>query len=504
MSDLVRNPEDWFSHNKAQIFGHIFRMISCESNYSDAMSAFTDDDDDTDMYYVNDDDFDDETDGSMNPQLYTDMENLVQIYGESSLNFRLLTSIDEIDIELNIPLGFLEHETAEAWKVNRKEPLTVRMHLSLSGYLDFSVPPKVEVFQPSKKEKFGFGSQIKKILENFLLLNWKNLGKELYEAKSSQAKKSKSFPNDLSGQTSKGIKRTVFAVDDASLSTVMGLGFSAELARNALIITRGEVQEASNLLLSNPESCTDITLDLQQDIADESCKTKPPAPKRQQSHPPLLKSLKKMLPGFNRATSMVPSATDPNISSSAPLEDLNLVPLSTLDGKNAKKIPSIEDGFLIQIFRYVRQRIPTINEYCVVCDEPHLFQNGAMLKPAVCSRELCVFAFQTLGVMSDAADDIATGAEVVDLLLAMSKAACKSQRKANIFDPYPTVVDPTNPSELAFHPKNKNFNAVQSVMDAFMPMDEMSKISSSSLKKHLDDRNMLIYPLMQWIIASNR
>ena len=480
-------------------------MISCESNYSDAMSAFTDDDDDdNDMYYVNDDDFDNEAEGSMNPQLYSDMENLVHIYGENSLNFRLLKSIDEIDIELNIPLGFLEPETAEAWKVNRREPLTVRMHMSLSGYLDFSIPPKVEVFQPSKKEKFGFGSQIKKILENFLLLNWKNLGRELYEAKQSQAKKSKSFPNDLSGQTRKGVKRGLFAVDDESLSTVMGLGFSAELARNALIITRGEIEEASNLLLSNPESCTDITLDTEQDIADEQFKAKPPAPKRQQSHPPLLKSLKRMLPGFNRATSMVPSATDPSISSSAPLEDLNLVPLSTLDGKNAKKIPSIENGFLIQIFRYVRQRIPTINEYCVVCDEPHIFQNGAMLKPAVCSRELCVFAFQTLGVMSDAADDIATGAEVVDLLLAMSKAACKSTRKATIFDPYPTVVDPTNPSELAFHPKNKNFNAVQSVMDAFMPMEEMSKISSTSLKKHLDDRNMLIYPLMQWIIASNR
>ena len=34
------------------------------------------------------------------------------------------------------------------------------------------------------------------------------------------------------------------------------------------------------------------------------------------------------------------------------------------------------------------------------------------LQPAVCARELCVFAFQTLGVMSEAAEDIATGAEV--------------------------------------------------------------------------------------------
>lgn len=485
------------------------RLISCESgvsNYSDAMSTLSDDDDDIDMYYVEDDGMSEEPESTMNTQLYADMENTLLIYGDNSLSFRLLKSIDEIDIELNIPLVFLEPETAEAWNVNRKEPLIVRLHFSLSSYVDSAVPPKVEVFQPSKKEKFGLGTQIKKILENFLHENWHGLSDRMQAAaKQSQAKKSKSFPNDLSGQSVKGIKRTLFAVDDESLSTLMSLGFSAELARNALIITRGSVEEASNLLLSNPESCTDLTLDIEQDIGEESVKShKPPPPKRQQSHPPLLKSLKKMLPSFSRATSMVPSATDPNISSSAPLEDLNLVPLSTLDGKNAKKVPSVEDGFLIQVFRYVRQRIPTLNEYCVVCDDQHIFQNGAMLKPAVCSRELCVFAFQTLGVMSDAADDIATGAEVVDLLLAMTRAACKSNRKATIFDPYPTVVDPTCPTELAFHPKNKNFNEIEKVIDCFLPMEDMSKIPSATLKKRLDEDNMFVYPLMQWIIASNR
>ena len=34
------------------------------------------------------------------------------------------------------------------------------------------------------------------------------------------------------------------------------------------------------------------------------------------------------------------------------------------------------------------------------------------LQPAVCARDLCVFSFQTLGVMSDAAEDIATQPEV--------------------------------------------------------------------------------------------
>lgn len=36
--------------------------------------------------------------------------------------------------------------------------------------------------------------------------------------------------------------------------------------------------------------------------------------------------------------------------------------------------------FSSQIMKYSEQRIPTLNEYCVVCDEQHVFQNGSMLK----------------------------------------------------------------------------------------------------------------------------
>ena len=36
--------------------------------------------------------------------------------------------------------------------------------------------------------------------------------------------------------------------------------------------------------------------------------------------------------------------------------------------------------FLLQIMQYVYQRLPTMNEFCVVCDEPHVFERGGMLK----------------------------------------------------------------------------------------------------------------------------
>lgn len=174
---------------------------------------------------------------------------------------------------------------------------------------------------------------------------------------------------------------------------------------------------------------------------------------------------------------------------------------SSIAAKKYKEIPSLSQGFLCQVVQYVLNRIPTLNEFCVICDETHLFSNGAMLKPTVCARELCSFAFQTLGVMADVADSIATGPEVVELLIAMCSAACRSGRRELILDPYPTVVDPRNSKQMAITPNNKNFGIVEKAMDTVV--NEL-KALPSVLKEAMDTKNVLAFPLLQWVLASNR
>lgn len=51
-------------------------------------------------------------------------------------------------------------------------------------------------------------------------------------------------------------------------------------------------------------------------------------------------------------------------------------------------------------------------------------------------------------------------AQVVDLLVAMCRAALESPRKSIIFEPYPSVVDPNDPKTLAFNPKVSSGAAV--------------------------------------------
>uniref|UniRef100_A0A673YH29 Poly [ADP-ribose] polymerase n=1 Tax=Salmo trutta TaxID=8032 RepID=A0A673YH29_SALTR len=157
-----------------------------------------------------------------------------------------------------------------------------------------------------------------------------------------------------------------------------------------------------------------------------------------------------------------------------------------------------------KVMKYAEQRIPTLNEYCVVCDERHVFQYASMLKPAVCSRELCVFSFYTLGVMAGAAEEVSNGAEVVDLLVAMCRAALESSRKSIIFEPYPSVVDPYNPKSLAFSPKKKSYDRLQKALDSIMTIREMTQGPYSSIKKQMDTIDPLAHPLLQWITSSNR
>uniref|UniRef100_A0A8C7V7A4 Poly [ADP-ribose] polymerase n=1 Tax=Oncorhynchus mykiss TaxID=8022 RepID=A0A8C7V7A4_ONCMY len=347
------------------------------------------------------------------PQLDADIEAVKDIYTDSAVSVREYGTIDDVDIDLQINISFLDEEVATAWKVIRTEPIILRLRFSLSQYLD-GPEPSVEVFQPSNKEGFSLGLQLKKILSTFTSQQWKHLSNEFLKAQ--QEKRHSWFK---AGGTIKKFRAglSIFSPipKSPSFPLIQDTVLKGKLSVPELRVTR---------LMNRSISCT-------------------------------MKN---------------------------PKGELFSYPPNSQAGGHCKNIPTLEYGFLVQIMKYSEQRIPTLNEYCVVCDEQHVFQNGSMLKPAVCTRELCVFSFYTLGVMSGAAEEVATGAEVVDLLVAMCRAALESPRKSIIFEPYPSVVDPNDPKTLAFNPKG----------------------SYLEIKKQMDKLDPLAHPLLQWIISSNR
>ncbi|XP_013863444.1 poly [ADP-ribose] polymerase 6 isoform X6 [Austrofundulus limnaeus] len=379
----------------------------------------------------------------------------------SFMEFREYGTIDDVDIDLHINIGFLDEEVATAWKVIRTEPIILRLRFSLSQYLD-GPEPSVEVFQPSNKEGFSLGLQLKKILSTFTSQQWKHLSNEFLKAQ--QEKRHSWFK---AGGTIKKFR--------AGLSIFSPIPKSPSFPLIQDTVLKGK--------LSVPE--LRVTRLMNRSI---SCTMKNPKGELF-SYPP------------NSQTVAVPAARAPAQITTRQLIELFF---SSQAGGHCKNIPTLEYGFLVQIMKYSEQRIPTLNEYCVVCDEQHVFQNGSMLKPAVCTRELCVFSFYTLGVMSGAAEEVATGAEVVDLLVAMCRAALESPRKSIIFEPYPSVVDPNDPKTLAFNPKKKNYERLQKALDSVMSIREMTQGSYLEIKKQMDKLDPLAHPLLQWIISSNR
>ncbi|XP_029978769.1 protein mono-ADP-ribosyltransferase PARP6 isoform X2 [Sphaeramia orbicularis] len=394
------------------------------------------------------------------PQLDADIEAVKDIYTESAVSVREYGTIDDVDIDLHINIGFLDEEVATAWKVIRTEPIILRLRFSLSQYLD-GPEPSVEVFQPSNKEGFSLGLQLKKILSTFTSQQWKHLSNEFLKAQ--QEKRHSWFK---AGGTIKKFR--------AGLSIFSPIPKSPSFPLIQDTVLKGK--------LSVPE--LRMTRLMNRSI---SCTMKNPKGELF-SYPP------------NSQTVAVPAARAPAQITTRQLIELFF---SSQAGGHCKNIPTLEYGFLVQIMKYSEQRIPTLNEYCVVCDEQHVFQNGSMLKPAVCTRELCVFSFYTLGVMSGAAEEVATGAEVVDLLVAMCRAALESPRKSIIFEPYPSVVDPNDPKTLAFNPK-KNYERLQKALDSVMSIREMTQGSYLEIKKQMDKLDPLAHPLLQWIISSNR
>ncbi|XP_029378339.1 protein mono-ADP-ribosyltransferase PARP6-like [Echeneis naucrates] len=398
------------------------------------------------------------TDLYQHPQLEADIQAIRTLYSSSAVSVSEYGSIDDVDVDLNINPNFMDEDVAKAWKINPSEPVVIRLHFSHSQYLD-GPAPSVEVFQPSNKDNSSFGKQLQNILTLFISREWRHLTNERVVIQ--QKNRNSWF------RPSGTIKKV-----RARFRIWLPLSKSNELQEQTM---RGRIILPAMKLSRFSHHTTSYTL-----------KNSPG-------------ELFTYTPGGKRVViSTIKSSAQINTKQRI---ELLFAPQAIRHYKNT---PTLQHGFLLQIMRYAEQRMPTLNEYCVVCDERHVFQSSPMLKPAVCTRELCVFSFHTLGVMSGATEEVATGAEVIDLLVAMCRAALQSSRKSIIFEPYPSVVDPHNPKALAFSPKRKSYERLEKALDSILLIRRMAQGPHSEIKKQMDKIDPLAYPLLQWILASNR
>uniref|UniRef100_A0A8D2ITP3 Poly [ADP-ribose] polymerase n=1 Tax=Varanus komodoensis TaxID=61221 RepID=A0A8D2ITP3_VARKO len=522
-----------------------------ESRHSSAVEEDSEGDNDSEeFYYGGQVSYDGEL--HKHPQLEADLAAVRELYGPNAVSLREYGAIDDVDIDLHIDVSFLDEEIAVAWDVIRTEPIIVRLHCSLTQYLNGPVPT-VDVFQISTKERFGLGHQLKKIMQTFVTQQWKN-GKEksnsTHNKKMSEKKvksplhifstlrRSPSYPppgcgknktklkpeQDGISKTHKLLRRTCSSTVKAENTCVtkshrtFGRSLSSDpRAEHTMTIKSHKLLNHSCSAAIKQDEC--ITLKPHKllsrscagDMRCEHNSTLKPHKLLSRSYSSNLrmdeldglKNHKLLSKTYSSApkSSKMELFKEPTIAEGRRLSLTSgligiLTPSSSSPSQStptygAKSVPIRDNGFLVQTIEFAEQRIPVLNEYCVVCDEPHVFQNGPMLRPTVCERELCVFAFQTLGVMNEAADEIATGAQVVDLLVSMCRSALESPRKVVIFEPYPSVVDPNDSQMLAFNPRKKNYDRVMKALDSITSIREMTQAPYLEIKKQMDKQDPL-------------
>uniref|UniRef100_A0A8C1NSB3 Poly [ADP-ribose] polymerase n=1 Tax=Cyprinus carpio TaxID=7962 RepID=A0A8C1NSB3_CYPCA len=517
------------------------------------------DNDSEEFYYVGQVNYDGEL--HKHPQLEADLAAVRDLYGHHAVSLREYGAIDDVDIDLHIDVTFLDEEIALAWDVIRSEPVIVRLHCSLTQYLNGPVPT-VDVFQVSSKDRFGLGHQLKKVMQTFVTQQWKCQSKDKlispHSKKQNERKvksplhifstlrRSPSYPppgcvkskkklkpeQDGMSKSHRLLRRTCSSTVKPEMDGCVGkshklLGHS--LSSDPRMEQHQPLKQPHRLLSRpcstavKPEDCPPLRPH-RSSVAEPRCEHAAGSSDGGALKPHRLlgracsgsvrteelDGLKHHHRLLSRSYSSSTKMGKSDIFKEPVTESRRLSLTSGLIGILA---PSLSSTPQVRMFPigclgfcrmkiYAEQRIPVLNEFCVVCDEPHVFQNGPMLRPTVCERELCVFAFQTLGVMNEAADEIATGAQVVDLLVSMCRSALESPRKVVIFEPYPSVVDPIDSQALAFNPRKKDYDRVMRALDSIASIREMTQAPYLEIKKQMDKHDPLAHPLLQLNVSS--
>jgi len=161
-------------------------------------------------------------------------------------------------------------------------------------------------------------------------------------------------------------------------------------------------------------------------------------------------------------------------------------------------------GVLACLYAYLNARIPQLHRFCVNCDHTHIGILGGLnepIRPSVCRRDLCSWAFTELGVGSASAYELASTAEVVDLLLAITTAAATSDRSSKILDPFPLLVN--HNGERYLDPDEPDYLKARDVISKLPSMQQIVATNNEEdLDKICAERGEYVQGVFRWIISS--
>lgn len=172
----------------------------------------------------------------------------------------------------------------------------------------------------------------------------------------------------------------------------------------------------------------------------------------------------------------------------------------------ARNWPPKHTHLLLDLAADCKERVLSCIKNCVICDKKLEFR---MLKPSICDDLLCKYSYDQYGLGADVASEIQHHPDVVDLLVSITYAA--SQGDARRFAPFPENVEhriKVDGKETVTNfgtSKSPNAYLITQVLNTLPPINDLVKFKSSEeLRAFLATKHDLLFPLLRWIITSNR
>jgi hypothetical protein len=174
---------------------------------------------------------------------------------------------------------------------------------------------------------------------------------------------------------------------------------------------------------------------------------------------------------------------------------------------DAKKFQ--DKNYLYALLHTIEDTIKNCASKCVICGDALAY---AGIKPVACEKAICIFSYEQFGLGVDIESQILKYPDIIDLSITLAIAACEIGT-INPFEPYPEGLEVTTKNkdtgkETKYDLKRKDENdnsKMKDVLDKFPAVAEMKKwCGKGVLREELDKLHPLCWPVLRWLIASNR
>lgn len=155
-----------------------------------------------------------------------------------------------------------------------------------------------------------------------------------------------------------------------------------------------------------------------------------------------------------------------------------------------------QNGYLIGLFKLIKNRILHPGSYCINCDKKH---NHEGLVPVSCGSDLCFFQSTELGLIQDLYSLVKTKAQICDLLLCFTYATCKNVNRRQI-------VFPDLPEQLMSLCDNNSHKAYELIIEI---LNKIPSVEDMRKSKDKDELKVVLFKihraagyLLRWIITT--